>query len=223
MGLRILKHMITVNGIWTKMRMAASRRSSATDLYALVGAGVALIVLLLFYFLLVVPENSEISTPVAVVLLAIAASPLFIAAHIEQTTGSKIFTDIRDFSVAIAWFPLTIMAMMMTEETAIIVAFMVIGFLVDPVLNGKRRSANAPATRAMIAYSRGLCGIIGTILVITFIFKVSDIGNPKNKKTLGQEILSAVFWGMLGKMFFDFIGVTKPIPLARLFSKSRLP
>lgn len=36
---------------------------------------------------------------------------------------------------------------------------------------------------------RGLCGIIGTILALTFVAKLMDIGNPKNKKGIVQEIL----------------------------------
>jgi hypothetical protein len=65
--------------------------------------------------------------------------------------------------------------------------------------------------------------IIGTILALTFVAKLMDIGNPKNKKGIVQEILGVVMWGYIGKSFFDFIGVTKPIDLAGIVSKVRRP
>jgi len=53
--------------------------------------------------------------------------------------------------------------------------------------------------------------------------KQDIIGNPKNKKSLVQEILSVVMWGYIGKKFFDFIGVTKPISLPSIFPGTRSP
>ena len=206
-----------------RAQMAATRLPFSLDIYALIGAAIALLVLLLFYFLLVAPEGSEVSTPAAVFALLIAVSPLVVAYRVEQTARTKVFSDFRDFSVAVAWFPLTVLVMLMTQQTAIIVTVMVCGFLVDPVVLGSRRTSYPTTTRIMMAYSRGLCGIFGTILALTFVAKLMDIGNPRNKKTLVQEIFSAVLWGYIGKKFFDFIGVTKPIPLGSLFPRTRGP
>lgn len=206
-----------------RIRLSGARLPSNLDIHSLIGAGAALLVLLLFYFILIAPEDSELSTPAAIIILLIALSPLVVAYRVEQTAGTKIFSDFQDFSVAVAWFPLTILAMLMTENNTIIVVVMVCGFLVDPVLFGARRAAYPTTTRIMMAYARGLCGIIGTILALTFVAKLMDVGDPKNKKTLMQEILSGVIWGYIGKTFFDFIGVTKPIALGSLFPRTRGP
>ena len=167
------------------------------DVYALIGGGAALLVVLLFYFLLIAPKDSEGSTTASLIALAVAISPLFVAYRVEQTVGTKIFTDVSDFSVAVAWFPLTILASQMTDNQTIIVIVM--------------------------AYARGLCGICGTILALTFVAKLMDVGDPKNKKTLVQEILSVVIWGYIGKKFFDFIGVTKPINFGSPVPGTRWP
>lgn len=206
-----------------RIRLAGARSHLNLDICTLAGAGAALVVLLLFYALLVAPEAGEVSNTAAIVGALIALSPLLVAWWVERTAGTKILSDFRDFSMAVAWFPLTILAVLMTESKGIIVTVMVLGFLVDPVLLGSRRAAYPVATRIMMTYARGLCGIIGTILVLTFIGKLMAIGDPKNKKTLMQEILSAVLWGYIGKKFFDFIGVTKPIRLGSLVSGTGRP
>jgi hypothetical protein len=50
-----------------------------------------------------------------------------------------------------------------------------------------------------------------------------DIGNPKSDKTVMQGIMGTVLWGMLGKWFFDYIGVTKPIDMSGLFRRKGTP
>ncbi len=77
--------------------------------------------------------------------------------------------------------------------------------------------------RVIVSYGRILSGIIGILIAITFLANVMDIGNPKNKKSLGQGLFGAIIWGYCGKKFFDFIGVTKPISLSTLLSGQRLP
>jgi len=202
---------------WLKrIRLPVVRMPTTLDIYPLIGAGTALLLLLLFYLLSEVSKDETLSTPSAIIALLIALSPLLAAYRVEQTTGAKIFTDFRDFSTAVAWFPLTILASMASENNFFIIAVMICGYLVDPILLAKRRSGFSPKTRIMLAYSRGLCGIIGTILAITFVAKLMDVGNPKNKKSMVQEILSVVMWGYIGKKFFDFIGVTKPINLSSI-------
>lgn len=198
----------------SRVQLLGRRAISRLDLYSLAGAGVALLVLFLFYILLVAPEGDSVSTLASVIALAIALSPLVVAFRIEQTVGMKIFTDFGDFSLAVAWFPLTMLALLLTENTAVIWSVMICGFLIDPVLLASRRAAYPGKTRAMMAYSRGLCGIIGTVLMLTFVGKLMEIGDPKNKKSLAQEILGAVIWGYIGKKFFDFIGVTRPLSLS---------
>jgi hypothetical protein len=206
-----------------RIRLPVVRMPTTFDIYPLIGAGAALLLLLCFYLLSGMSKDETPSSTAAIVALLIALSPLLAASRVEQTTGVKIFSDFRDFSTAVAWFPLTILASMATENKGFIIAVMICGYLVDPILLGKRRRAFPPKTRIMLAYSRGLCGIIGTALVITFIAKLMDVGNPKNKKSLVQEILSVVFWGYVGKTFFDFIGVTKPINLGSLVPGTRRP
>jgi hypothetical protein len=206
-----------------KLRGSTAKLPVGLEAYSLLGAGIAILILTLFYLLLVAPESDELSTPAAIVVLLIAASPLIVTYRIQQTTGVRIFSDFSDFSIAIAWFPLTLLAMCVTENSAMIVFVMACGFLVDPIKTGAARRHYPPATRVMFAYARGLCGIIGTILALTFVAKLMDIGNPKNKKGVVQEILGVVIWGYIGKSFFDFIGVTKPIDLAGMVSRVRKP
>lgn len=206
-----------------KLRGSTAKLPIGVEAYSLLGAGIAILILALFYLLLVAPESEELSTPAAIVVLLIAASPLIVTYRILQTTGTRIFSDFSDFSIAVAWFPLTLLAMFVTENSAVIVFVMACGFLVDPVKTGAARRHYPPATNVMFAYARGLCGIIGTILALTFVAKLMDIGNPKNKKGVVQEILGVVLWGYIGKSFFDFIGVTKPIDLRGLVSKVRRP
>jgi hypothetical protein len=205
------------------VRMPVIRMPTTFDIYPLIGAGAALLLLLLFYLLSDVSKGEALSTPSTIIALLIALSPLLAAYRVEQTTGAKIFTDFRDFSTAVAWFPLTIVASITTESQGVTIAVMILGYLFDPILLSKRRSGFSPQTRILLAYSRGLCGMIGTILVITFLAKLMDVGNPKNKKSLVQEILSVVMWGYIGKTFFDFIGVTKPINLSSIIPRTRIP
>jgi hypothetical protein len=200
-----------------RIRLSGIKLPFNLDIYSLIGSGAALLVLLLFYLLMIAPEKETVSTPAAIVGLLIALSPLFVAYRVERTTGAKIFCSFSDFAVAIAWVPLIILVLFMTENRVILLVALVCGLLIDPIWLGPHRMAYSEKTRIMMAYSRGLCGIIGTILVLTFIGKLMEIGDPKNKKTLLQEILGAVIWGYIGKKFFDFIGVTKPIELGSLF------
>ena len=215
--------MIKITDIVRRFRLSGVRMPFNLDIYTLAGAGAALLVILAFYLFRDPPEGEKTSTLVSIIGLLIALSPLLVAYRVERTTGHKIFSGYQDFFVAVTWFPLTVLVMLMTENKAIIAIVMTCGFLVDPVLFGSRRAAYPGKTRLMMAYARGLCGIIGTILALTFIAKLMDIGNPKNKKSLVQEILSVVMWGYIGKTFFDFIGVTKPIALGSLFPGARRP
>jgi len=195
----------------------------AFDIYPMIGAGIALLVLFLLQWLLERPEGETASAPAVIIAGLIALSPLLGAFWVERTAGTKIFSDFRDFSTAVAWFPLTILTMLVTDNNACIMSVAVCGFLVDPLLFGSRRSAYPGTIRIMMAYSRGMCGIIGTILALTFVAKLFDIGKPKNKKNVWQEVLSVVIWGYIGKKFFDFIGVTKPLALGSLFPGTRRP
>jgi len=217
--LTVMRFRLTV----MRFRLPVMRLPTTFDIYPLIGAGAALFLLLSFYLLSEVSKDETLSTPSTIIALLIALSPLLAASRVEQTTGVKIFSDFRDFSTAVAWLPLTLLASMATENKAFIMAVMICGYLVDPIVLGKRRAGFPPNTRIMMAYSRGLCGIIGAILVITFVAKLMDVGNPKNKKSLVQEILSVVLWGYIGKTFFDFIGVTKPINLSSIIPRTRRP
>ena len=201
----------------SRIRLSGIKLPFNLDIYSLIGSGAALLVLLLFYLLMIAPEKETVSTPAAIVGILIALSPLVVAYRVEQTAGTKIFSGVPDFFVAIAWFPLIMLVLFMTENKAILLVVLVCGLLIDPIWLGSHRMAYSGKIRIMIAYSRGLCGIIGTILVLTFIGKLMEIGDPKNKKSLLQEILVAVIWGYVGKKFFDFIGVTKPLDLGGLF------
>jgi len=206
-----------------RFRLSVVRVPFNLDIYTLVGTGAALLVILAFYLFHDALEGDKKPTLVSIIGLLIILSPFFVAYRVERTTGHKIFSGYQDFFVAVTWFPLTVLVMLITENKAVIATVLVFGFLVDPLLFGSRRASYPGKTRLMMAYARGLCGIIGTILALTFIGKLMDIGNPKNKKSLVQEILSAVMWGYIGKTFFDFIGVTKPISLGSLFPGTRRP
>ena len=207
-----------LSALSNRMRVLGLGILSGLDPHSLAGAGLALLVLLLCYVLFVLPEGDSVSMAASVAALLAAVSPLIVAYQIERTAGIKIFVDFQDFCVAVAWVPLTVIALLVTESKAIVMTVVVCGFILDPLLLGSRRRAYSAGTRIMLGYSRGLCGIIGMFLVLTFVGKLMDVGNPRNRKSLAQEILGVILWGYIGKKFFDFVGVTKPLgssPLAR--------
>lgn len=211
------------SGFLRRIQISSAKLPFKLDIYSLLGSGAALFVILLFYFVFIAPEQGSGSGLAVIVGMLIVISPLFVAYRIERTEGVKIFSGFPDFFIAIAWVPLSILTMILTENKAVLLVVALCGLLVDPILLGPGRAAYPGKTRILMAYARCLCGILGTFLALTFIGKVMEIGDPKNKKTLAQEILGAVVWGYFGKKFFDFIGVTNPINIGNFFTNTRKP
>jgi len=181
------------------------------DPFSIAGAALVPVVALLLYFLLAVFPGEATHITAFIVGILLLVSPFFVISRIYRLTGDRIFSDFNDFLLVVAWAPLTLLIFFINPHPLLILAVATCGILADSVLLRPRRFGYPGQVRFMTSYSRVLSGIIGTFLMVTFIGKLMDIGNPRNKRNIAQEIFSTIMWGYMGKSFFDFIGVTKPI------------
>jgi hypothetical protein len=207
----------------SSIRLPITGKPPYIDKETLLGTTSALAAIIVVNFLMNATKGSDHSSIIGLLILALALSPLFVAHKVEKETGLKLFTDFKDFYIATAWCPLAILAGLLGRSQALFLFVLFCGFFIDPLVLGENRARLPPHIRFMISYARVLSGIIGTILAVTVVGKLMDIGNPKSDKTVMQGIMGTVLWGMLGKWFFDYIGVTKPIDMSGLFRRKGTP
>ena len=194
----------------------STARSFVFDIPTLMGSALGLIILVGWIWVVVSQFNqtSENSTSLLekIWLLlgaAIACSPLVISKKIESTISRKIFSGYGDFLGAILWFPLAIICHYLFESDIITVAVLFVGYFVDSVWVKPDRLQMNNSTRISMAYARSMSGLLGTILIITIVFKLfSAIKSDHASASRSiKSVLLAGLWAYVGKKYFEFIGV----------------